>query len=402
MGTSTGALLDLLLPVLARVATDTGAAFMLRCFEASQVGEVPTVLVLVTHQQRLRCLGSLGDLGVARCAAFLATRAEGPGIVAVEVDASGTAIEARLRASLGDGLLDRLPLSAFDVALALRITLAAGSEFVGASSRPRWAASTFGERSTQPEASGLCLDLEGQEPWHGFLRILQRSADVQLWLPSDSFEALPRALQLRTPEELSAAFDAILEQCAAALAARRAFGARPFSGRHAGAALVAAFTLAAPGAGSFRLSFHDDRCFPHQRPIGAVACVDVTGEQTAARLEETAAGVRIDVGRHDVVVEDAAALAAVVPALVDALRQDLARLTPDKLRRGGRYRLLRAAWGLPAGAQVQFERKESIAYDGNDIWHFVRDDGGRFTLNSLCDADMDSLRQLQLLLAQVA
>jgi hypothetical protein len=395
METSTGALLDLLLPVLTRVATDTGAVFTLRCFEASQVGEVPKVLVLVTHQQRLRCLGELCDLGVLRCATFLATRAEGPCIVAVEVDASGTAIEARLRASLRDGLLDRLPLSAFDVALALYITLAAGSESVEAASRPRWTTSTFGERSTQPEASGLCVDLEGPEPWHGFLRILQRSADVQLWLPSESFEAPPRALQLRTPEELSAAFDAILEQCAAALAARRAFGARPFSGRHAGAALAAAFALAAPGAGSFTLSFHDDRCFPHQRPMGSVARVDGSGEHTAARIEETAAGVRIDVGSDRVVVEDAVALAAVVPALVDALRQDLTRLTPDKLRQGARYRLLRAAWGLPAGAQVHFEHKESIPYDGNDIWHFVRDDGGRFTLKSSCDADLDCLRQLQ-------
>lgn len=105
--------------------------------------------------------------------------------------------------------------------------------------------------------------------------------------------------------------------------------------------------------------------------------------------------MRIDVGSDRVVVEDAAALAAVVPALVDALRQDLTRLTPDRLRRGARYRLLRAAWGLPAGAQVHFEHKESIPYDGNDIWHFVRDDGGRFTLNSACDADLDCLRQLQ-------
>jgi len=57
--------------------------------------------------------------------------------------------------ALPGGLLDRLPLSAFDVALALRISLAAASEFVEASSRPRWSSSTFGERR-RGRAPGRC------------------------------------------------------------------------------------------------------------------------------------------------------------------------------------------------------------------------------------------------------
>jgi hypothetical protein len=200
--------------------------------------------------------------------------------------------------------------------------------------------------------SGASINLGGDE-WSNVVQLTQLAsgAEVRTRLRRDA------PLRVVDRSELAAALDGIATEVRAALDARAAWRARPFSDVLVGHRLVEAL-----GADRWTLHAHED--FPFTRSVH-VSEREAAGEHTETVRERD--GIVEVCGRK---LSSVAELAAALPELVAAIRVNATRLRPAYLRAGVRYRVLRAFKGVALGERVTFADAEHSPRDGGTRWFF--------------------------------
>jgi hypothetical protein len=236
-----------------------------------------------------------------------------------------------------------------------------------------WRASHWGywDRSS---TSGASINLGGDE-WGNLAQLTQRADGVEL----RTALRFDEPLVARARAELPALYARIASDVQAAIDARAAYRARPFSIRTVGERLLAALSRK-------RWQLRVREQFP-----GTQEASIRHGDHVEALLEEQDGVVRI-AGRA---LRNVAELEAALPELVAEIHVSASRLRHDKLRPGATYRLLREIKGVGAGQRVTFFKVEHYPHDGGSRWIF----GGSFDLWDQYDADCEILGALHEYLA---
>lgn len=239
-----------------------------------------------------------------------------------------------------------------------------------------WRASHWGYWD-RASTSGTSINLGGDE-WGNLAQLTQTGDGVELRTALRWNEPLV----VRERGELPALYERIAADLGAAIDARAAFRARPFSIRTVGERLVAALAKK-----SWKLRVREN--FPGA-PYADIWHEDDVGEHFEAILGESDGVVEV-AGRK---LRSLGELEAALPALVADIRLRASQLSPDKLRPGARYRVLRALHGLAVGQHVTFFKVEHYPRDGGSRWLF-----GPLELYDQSNADCEILGALHEYLA---
>jgi hypothetical protein len=237
-----------------------------------------------------------------------------------------------------------------------------------------WRVSFWGEWD-HTSTSGATLGLGGDE-WD-LVWLTQTAGGVELRVDGEARPAV------RARDELPAALERLAGEVRAAVDARAAYRARPFSIRTVGERLLAAL-----GRKSWKLRVRER--YPYD-PDADIWHRDDVGEHFEAILNEHDGVVTVD----GLELRNLDELEAALPALVAEIRADAARLRSDHLRPGAGYRVLRPFKGLAVGQRVTFFKVEHYPHDGGSRWIF----GGSFALWDQSDADCEILSDLHRYLA---
>lgn len=167
------------------------------------------------------------------------------------------------------------------------------------------------------------------------------------------------------------ALPAIAAACARAFEAFAAFRARPLPVAVAATSCVEALRGAALGVRWESVA--NDDTYPWSWPNAFLRAARGSVDRVVVNFAESAAGVAITVRHARFVAASLPALEALLPAIVDAARAELARFTVESFVAGGRYRVRE-----PLEAFAASERVVLVALD-----HYPKDGGDRYELASL-------------------
>ena len=324
---------------------------------AEQPGEVPQELLFVQRGPRLHAVASIADLGIFRSVFTFGTRDLVTGFLADKDDGDDVVGRTVARVS---AWLDS-PRSAWPNALDFACT-------VLVLLRPVLRPGTFLRLSTWGEwdekgASGASVGLGGAEEWGPFVTAWHDDPGLSVRITGDSPDTT-RTVALPTFESADAAMAGLIAEATRAVEAWRAFTARPLRADRVAHAIVAALR----GGWSVRASEGD---WPHRRATAAVWLNDHLGEHCVLTLDETDRGIT----GPGFEVRSRADFDAAVSKALAYVADWKARLTPDKLEPGRRYRVRTEGAGVGAGALLRFVRAEYVPHDGVTRYHFNSDKG---------------------------
>ena len=217
----------------------------------------------------------------------------------------------------------------------------------------------------------------------------------------EAMGALEPTWQTPTYEAFVAALPAIAASTGCGLAGLDAFRARPLPIGTVVGACVAALREARVVRGGIE-SVVNDSGYPHRASNGFVRAHQGRVERHVADVKETPEGFRIEVADASFVVGNLAALDAAMPAFVERVREQLARLTHESLVEGARFLVLTPFLGLEAGEVVRLAECRHYPRDGGSTYEFqsVGRPAVRAALSSWSSEACDILANLHRYLAK--
>ncbi|MBI3272882.1 MAG: hypothetical protein HYZ53_28095 [Planctomycetes bacterium] len=320
-----------------------------------------------------------------------------------------------------------LPLSALEVGFGLLDALREQLPLPGASWIPE-------PKHDFARTSEVHLHLFGPDcTWKSMLRVVQRADDVALRIPPATYGGEWIERELPSSAAVQGDIPALLRYVRQAIDGRSALRLRPFPVVRALDRIRTALESKLPALRPWRSEWSGDS--PPAWPSGVVRS-DKRNAPTAVALCESAQGVRLSAGDWVSTVAGDAALDAVLPDLIAALRggspraaaprddsspsaarneqpqprssasestQTLASLTPEKLERI-RYRVIRpfdsAGQTIPAGSVLWFVGTEDLEDTERGVtatwsdYHFRLEPPGTAEVVLRTWSDSDVLRRL--------
>ncbi len=378
------------------VALGSPGPLRARYFPAIVDGDVPWASVELVHAGRWRAVAAVFDLGIHCSVARIGVRNQKTALVGANgADAEPSLLAEHLAAWVRDGGLERVSVTAFDVACDGLPLLAQAHPLEGS----WWRAGFWGEWDAHAE-TGASLSLGGSGGWDALVTVTQEEDGVRLTVGGGPF--VPRVeRRAQTVEALGSALEAVVDVVGQALALRGDYLARPFPLTLAADAVLGALRRAGVATKGWRAIVREH--FPTGFPDGVLERADALGQHFDVVFDESAEGVTVSTGELQATFRDEGALEAALPALVAAARAQVKALTPDKLATGARYRAKLASPGVAVGDELVYLRRDYVFREGYSNYNFQNQTRG--TTLVLRDDDMTEpvvLRSLSRFLQRIS